>query len=324
MTRKKEVPFRQIKGKGLDALFGELPEIDEIASSNVLSMLAIELIVLPAQQPRRYFDPEKLAQLVESVKAHGIIEPLLVRPLKATDSLEEIPSRYELVAGERRYRAAKEIGLTEVPIVVRELSSDEALQLALIENLQREDLNPIEETEGILQLLAFRLKCSVAETSSLLYRMNNAAVGNVNHNVMISSEAALVKACFSEIGIMGWESYIRNRLPLLKLPEDILECLRQGKIEYTKAKAIAQIKEKNARTNLLQEAIAQNLSLKDIRDRVVASRQVHAEQPLPSLQSRLTVAYQKAQKAQIWQNPKKQKQLEKLLLKLEKLCDDLS
>jgi ParB family transcriptional regulator, chromosome partitioning protein len=317
MTRKKEMPFRQIRGKGLDALFGEIPENSETPSSNSRSTLDIELIDLPAQQPRRYFDPEKLAQLVESVKAHGIIEPLLVRPLEGGE-------RYELVAGERRYRAAKEIGLTEVPIVVRELSSDEALQLALIENLQREDLNPVEETEGILQLLAFRLKCSVTETSSLLYRMNNAAVGNVNHNVMISSEAALVKACFLEIGIMGWESYTRNRLPLLKLPEDILECLRQGKIEYTKAKAIAQVKEKAARTNLLQVAIAQNLSLKDIRDRVAASRQVGAEPPQSSLQSRLTVAYQKAQKAQIWQNPKKQKQLEKLLLKLEKLCDDLS
>jgi ParB family transcriptional regulator, chromosome partitioning protein len=318
MTRnKKEMPFRQIKGKGLDALFGELPEIGETSNSNPLSMLAIESIVLPAQQPRRYFDPEKLAQLVESVKAHGIIEPLLVRPLEGGE-------RYELVAGERRYRAAKEIGLAEVPIVVRELSSDEALQLALIENLQREDLNPVEETEGILQLLAFRLKCSVAETSSLLYRMNNAAVGNVNHNVMISPEAALVKACFLEIGIMGWESYTRNRLPLLKLPEDILECLRQGKIEYTKAKAIAQVKEKVARANMLQVAITQNLSLKDIRDRVITSRQVDSEPQLPSLKSRLTVAYQKAQKAQIWQNPKKQKQLEKLLLKLEKLCDDLS
>ncbi len=318
---KKEMPFRQIRGKGLDALFGEIGEISETPSSNSRSTLDIELIDLPAQQPRRYFDPEKLAQLVESVKAHGIIEPLLVRPLEVGDG-ESL--RYELVAGERRYRAAKEVGLTEVPIVVRELSSDEALQLALIENLQREDLNPVEETEGILQLLAFRLNSSVNEASSLLYRMNNAAVGNVNHNVMISSEAALVKACFLELGIMGWESYTRNRLPLLKLPEDILECLRQGKIEYTKAKAIAQIKEKVARTNLLQVAIAQNLSLKDIRDRVVASRQTDLPPPQPSLQSRLTVAYQKAQKAQIWQNPKKQKQLEKLLLKLEKLCDDLS
>jgi ParB family transcriptional regulator, chromosome partitioning protein len=323
MTRKKEMPFRQIKGKGLDALFGELPEIDETPIATSMSTLDIKAIVLPAQQPRRYFDPEKLAQLVESVKVHGIIEPLLVRPLEIGDSQEDASPRYELVAGERRYRAAKEVGLTEVPIVVRELSSDEALQLALIENLQREDLNPVEETEGILQLLAFRLNCSIADTSSLLYRMNNAAVGNVNHNVMISSEASLVKACFSEIGIMGWESYTRNRLPLLKLPEEILECLRQGKIEYTKAKAIAQIKEKTARTNLLQVAIAQNLSLKDIRDRVVAFRQADVEPPLPSLQSRLTVAYQKAQKAQIWQNPKKQKQLEKLLLKLEKLCDDL-
>jgi ParB family chromosome partitioning protein len=307
MSRKKEMPFRQIRGKGLDALFGA-------TEHPAAAAVDIESIQLPAQQPRRYFDPDKLAQLAESIRTHGIIEPLLVRPLAS--------GFYELVAGERRYRAAKELGLAEVPIVVRELSNSEALQLALIENLQREDLNPVEETEGILQLLAFRLNCSISEASSLLYRMNNAAVGNTNHNVMISAESALVKACFLELGKMSWESFTRNRLPLLKLPPDILECLQQGKLEYTKAKAIAQVKEKVERTALLQTAIAQNLSLKEIRDRVVASRQT--DLPPPSLQSRLTVAYQKVQKAQIWQNPKKQKQLEKLLLKLEKLCEDLS
>jgi ParB family chromosome partitioning protein len=313
MSRKKEMPFRQIRGKGLDALFGE--------TEHPAAAIDIESIQLPVQQPRRYFDPEKLAQLVESIRAHGIIEPLLVRPLTS--------GFYELVAGERRYRAAKELGLAEVPIVVRELSNSEALQLALIENLQREDLNPVEETEGILQLLAFRLNCSISEASSLLYCMNNAVIGNTNHNVMISSESALVKACFLELGKMSWESFTRNRLPLLKLPPEVLECLQQGKLEYTKAKAIARLKEKTERTALLQAAIAQNLSLKEIRDRVLASRQLdrpsdRQANPEQSLKSRLTATYQRAQKSKIWQNPKKQKQLEKLLLKLEKLCEDLS
>jgi ParB family chromosome partitioning protein len=317
MNRKKEVPFRQMRGKGLDALFGD----SELPSPGTVS---IDLIQLPAQQPRRYFDPEKLAQLVESIKAHGIIEPLLVRPLEA--------DCYELVAGERRYRAAKTVGLTEVPIAVRNLTSSEALHLALIENLQREDLNPVEETEGILQLLAFRLNCPVADVPSLLYRMNNAALGNTkhktNHNVMISSESDLVKACFLELGKMSWESFTRNRLPLLKLPQDILSCLQQGKLEYTKAKAIAQLKDKAARAALLKEAIDRDLTLKEIRDRIAALRvqaiELVEQDTQPSLKSRFTSTYERVKKSRVWQNPKKHKKLEKLLLQLEKLCDEPS
>jgi ParB family chromosome partitioning protein len=93
--------------------------------------LPIDRIVTSASQPRRYFDSDKLEQLTQSVKEHGILEPLLVR------SRED--NKYELVAGERRYRAATAAGLTEVPVVIKELTDSEALQLALIENLQRED-----------------------------------------------------------------------------------------------------------------------------------------------------------------------------------------
>ncbi|MBN3925350.1 ParB/RepB/Spo0J family partition protein [Nostoc sp. NMS4] len=123
-------------------------------------------IVLPQHQPRRYFDPQALKELVSSVKQHGILQPLLVRPLGS--------GKYELVAGERRYRAGQEALLEVAPVVVRELSDDQAFQLALIENLQREDLNPVEETEGILHLLAIRLHCDVEAVKSLLYRMKNA------------------------------------------------------------------------------------------------------------------------------------------------------
>ncbi|WP_245940007.1 ParB/RepB/Spo0J family partition protein [Stenomitos frigidus] len=105
------------------------------------------------QQPRRYFDPEKLNQLAESIKQHGILEPLLV--------CFTAHGKYEIVAGERRYRAATMLGFTEVPVVIRDFSDQEALQVALIENLQREDLNPIEETEGILELVALRLQKDV-------------------------------------------------------------------------------------------------------------------------------------------------------------------
>jgi ParB family chromosome partitioning protein len=138
---------------------GELPYATE-------TTIKLSDIVLPQHQPRRYFDPQALKELVSSVKQHGILQPLLVRPIGG--------GKYELVAGERRYRAGLEAELEVVPVVVRELSDDQAFQLALIENLQREDLNPVEETEGILHLLAIRLHCDVEAVKSLLYRMKNA------------------------------------------------------------------------------------------------------------------------------------------------------
>jgi ParB-like chromosome segregation protein Spo0J len=107
--------------------------------------------------------------LVESVRQHGILEPILLRSLDN--------NTYELVAGERRYRAAKEVGLDEIPAVVRQMTPDEALQIALVENLQREDINPVEETEAILQLLVLKLNLSVDEVTAQLYRMRHIARG---------------------------------------------------------------------------------------------------------------------------------------------------
>ncbi len=311
MTRKRDQPFRQIKAQGLDALFGDAP-------APAGEQVSLEQIVLPAQQPRRYFDPQKMAQLVQSVQTHGILEPLIVRPLPN--------GCYELVAGERRYRAAREVGLAEVPIVVRDLSDQEAQQLALVENLQREDLNPIEETEGILHLLAISLTCDVSEVSSLLYRMNNAVLGNVkeesNHNVMISSEASVVAEVFQGLGLMSWESFIRNRLPLLKLPEDVLEALRQGKLAYTKAKEIARIKDGERRQMVLQTAIAENLSLAEIRARLAEFLTKPQPTATPSPQQRFKAVAQQVSKSNAWNDPKKSKQLEKLLAQLEAMLSD--
>ncbi|NET34459.1 MAG: ParB/RepB/Spo0J family partition protein [Cyanothece sp. SIO1E1] len=228
------------------------------------SSISMEDIQLPLQQPRRFFDPAKMQELIQSVKEHGILEPLLVRPLQ--------DGKYELVAGERRYRAAKDIGLTQVPIVVRELDSEQALQLALVENLQREDLNPVEETEGILQLLALQLSITVKEAASLLYRMQNEAKGKVTRNVTGKDKTGVVESVFDGLGI-EWQSFVRNRLPLLKLPEEILDILRQGKIEYTKAKVIAQIENIGKRKKLLNEAIAEGLPLTEIKARVKSEKE---------------------------------------------------
>jgi ParB family chromosome partitioning protein len=275
--------------------------------------ISIDSISLPSNQPRRYFDPQKLQQLKESICTHGILEPLLVRPL------EKI-GQYELVAGERRYRAAKEAGLPLVPVTVRELTDAEAVQLALVENLQREDLNPVEETEGILQLLSLKLKIDVAEVTSLLYRMRNEVVGNTNQNVLISSEAQKIQAVFSELGSISWESFVTTRITLLNLPSEILEALRMGKIAYTKAQAIARLKNEGKRKALLESAITQNLSLAQIRERLKAA--LPPKEEPQSLKQKMQEITHRFQKAKAWDDPKKQKRLEKLLMQMETILTE--
>jgi ParB family chromosome partitioning protein len=286
--------------KGLDSLFGEEPTQP--------SFLPTEQIKLPKEQPRRYFDTKAIAELTESVKQHGILQPLLVRTLPG--------NRYELVAGERRYRAAIAAGLDEVPVVLRELSDSEALALALIENLQRENLNPVEETEGILQLLALRLDISVEEVVSLLYRMVNDSV-RLTNNVISQPEAQAIKEVFTNLGLMSWESFVSNRMPLLKLPGDVLEALRNGQIAYTKAKAIAKVKDETERLALLEEALASNLSLSQIRERL---KKVPSNLEKPqTLKSRMDKTYRRLSQAKFWDDGKKQKKLEKLLAQMEAL-----
>ena len=284
-----------------------------IGSTAAAEVIPLQEIQTRPQQPRRYFDPQKQEQLLQSIREHGILEPLLVRPL-ASD-------RYELVAGERRYRAAVALKLSEVPVVIRELSNWEALQLTLVENLQREDLNPVEETEGILQLLALHLDRDGAEVRQLLYQMKNALEKEKKSrdNVIPKSNSAAeqqVQSVFASLG-QDWYSFTCNLLPLLNLPADILEALRQGQIEYTKAKAISRVKEETARRKLLKEAIAQSLSLSQIRERVRAAQ---PSQPNEELLTRLDVTYKQVKKAkQMLENPKKRKKLESLLTQLEKL-----
>ena len=128
-------------GKGLDAIFME--NTTENGSETII--LALEEITPNREQPRKEFDEEKIAELADSIRQHGILQPLLVRPM--------VTGGYQIVAGERRYRAARMAGLSEVPVVVRELEDAQVTELALIENLQREDLTPMEEAQGYQSLM---------------------------------------------------------------------------------------------------------------------------------------------------------------------------
>ncbi len=130
-------------GRGLDALLGESSSASSASES--LKNIAISDLQPGKYQPRAHMDPASLASLAESIKAQGIMQPILVRKLEG--------GRFEIIAGERRWRASQMAGLKEVPVVIREVPDEAALVMALIENIQREDLNPIEEAQGIKRLI---------------------------------------------------------------------------------------------------------------------------------------------------------------------------
>ncbi|QUY45518.1 ParB/RepB/Spo0J family partition protein [Acaryochloris marina] len=280
--------------------------------------LLISKISLPSEQPRRYFDVKKMDQLCQSIKKHGILENLIVRPSpKRAD-------RYELIAGERRYRAAKKVGLKEVPVKILTIDDEQALQIALVENLQREDLNPVEETESILQLLSIHLDKPIPETVSLLHRMLDEVKGKVPHNVMGNNVVEAVEELFTGLGRMGWKSFVVNRLPLLKLPSEILEALRGGKLAYTKAIAISRVKDEQARSNVLHESIEKNLSLSEIKA-IINGLKSSANKKVPKtvqkFYDRVSIVTTRLKKSQAWTDKNKRKQAELLLKELESLAE---
>jgi ParB family transcriptional regulator, chromosome partitioning protein len=295
----------------------ELPKmrgVEDLLSMDVEAPTAtvnIDKIRLPAKQPRRYFDPEKLSQLVQSVKEHGILQPLLVRAVN---------DEYELVAGERRLRAAKAAGLIEVPIISKELSDHQTLQIALLENLQREDLNPIEETEGILELLCIELDVSSAEVISILNQVANAKKRNLELTENVSRQLEIVESVLQGVGRFSAESFRTSRLPLLNLPDDVLEILRQGQLEYTKARAIAKVKDDGERRELLDKVLNENLSLSEIKQ-LVKELTPGKTTPKETLNAKYSEIGKRLKNAQVWEDAKKTKKLEKLLSDLEQLLE---
>lgn len=183
-------------GKGVDALF-----FDNAVEESAVT-LPIDEIEPNRDQPRKNFDETALAELADSIHAHGVLQPLLVRPCA--------DGSYRLVAGERRYRAARMAGLTEVPVTVREMTDEEESVFALIENLQREDLNAIEEAEGLKQLI---------ESYGLTQEQAASRVGK--------SRTA-----------------VTNSLRLLNLPSAVSELVKNGKISMGHARALLSVEDK--------------------------------------------------------------------------------
>lgn len=191
---------RKSLGRGLSALLGDdLPEESPAAASQRESRtVPVEYLQSGEFQPRRHFDPEALQALVQSVREKGVLEPILVR------RLNDQQDRYEIIAGERRWRAAQTAGLHDVPVIVKEFDDQEALEIALIENLQREDLTAIEEAEGYQRLMD-----QFARTQEDLAR---------------------------EIGKS--RSHVANTMRLLALPEGVRDQVQNGQLSAGHARAL--------------------------------------------------------------------------------------
>ncbi len=314
---KKDTPYTAMK-KPASLLFGE-PQPNttlQDTDSQISNQIAIEQIKLPPSQPRRYFDPQTIQSLAESIKQDGLLEPIVVR--KAEENT------YELVAGERRLKACEIAGLNLISIRIIDCDEKTAIRIRLVENLQREDLNAFEETIGILELIATELEIDSDTVVLLLYQMNNDAKGLSNNNVMVSDESQAIQAIFSNLGKITWQSFVANRLPLLKLPEDIQNALSKGKLEYTKARAISTVKDSEQRADLLEKAVEQNLSLSKIKELIKQLQSVSAEtvsSPREIFSTRITDISKRLVQAKVWEDIKKRKRVEKLLSDLEKLLD---
>jgi ParB family chromosome partitioning protein len=213
-------------GKGLNALFPDIGSVmEEEGKTGVGTLLDIGAIHPNPYQPRKNFDPEKIEELAVSLRSSGIIQPLVVR--KGSDG-------YELIAGERRLRAAIKAGLREVPVIIKDVSDDQVLKLSLIENLQRENLNPVEEAEAYYRLI---------EDFKFLQEAVGEAVGKNR-------------------------STITNALRLLKLPEEIKKDLSLGKISSGHARAILVLDNNVKRLTLHREIIKRELSVRQTEELV--------------------------------------------------------
>ncbi len=279
-------------------------------SSAASIQLPLDQISPSKLQPRSYFSPERMAELTESVKQHGVVQPILVRPF-GTD-------HYELVAGERRYLAARAAGLTQVPAVVREMNDAEALQYALMENLQREDLNPVEETEGILKLLELSLKTGRSQVISLLNQMSKAERGLADKTIPPEDREAILSV-FQSLGRLSPESFRTNRLPILNLPAEVLNAIRQGRINYTKGRMIGKIKDADLRAEILKEASAYSLSLSEIRERINEQQQGTDRDALPTRMEAMT---KKIKQLKVWDDLDKREKVEALLAEMELLLSE--
>ena len=208
-------------GRGLSALFGDTPTKENKREINKNNLVAIADLSRNPYQPRQNFKEEKLDELANSIKKNGIIQPIAVRPSKSNTG------KYEIVAGERRWLAAQKAGLHEIPVTILELSDVESLEVAIVENIQRDDLNPIEEAKGYKRL-----------------------------NEEFSYDHESISKLMSKS-----RSHISNTLRLLTLPKDVVAMLEEGTLTSGQARPLIGIA--NA-SSIAEEIVAKNYSARKV------------------------------------------------------------
>jgi len=223
-------------GRGLSALLGESLPPENINTGTVMTLFVNQLTP-GAFQPRSIFNDEQLSSLVESIREKGILQPLIVRPLGQD-------GRFEIIAGERRWRAAKTLNIEEVPVIVRDCNDTDALEVALIENIQRDDLNPLEEAEGYQKLM-----------DQFNYTQEQVA---------------------QKIGKS--RSYVANILRLNGLPDHIKTLILAGKLSTGHARALLNV---DHNEGLVEEIVSQNLNVRDVEKRVREIKGTPTRAPKP-------------------------------------------
>ncbi len=208
-------------GRGLSAIFGDIESIED---ENKIETISLELIVKNPYQPREEFDDDDLRELSESIKEKGVIQPIIVRQME---------DKYEIVAGERRFLAAKIAGLKSIPAIVKNISNKESAEIALIENLQRKDLNPIEEAFAYKNLM-----------EKFGYTQEEVAK-------RVSKDRAT----------------IANTLRLLNLPKEIINMLKRREITAGHARAILSLKNETAQKELAKDIKDKKLSVRDAEEK---------------------------------------------------------
>ena len=208
-------------GRGLSALFGDEKPIEKQANSSTLNKVSISDLSRNPYQPRQNFSESKLNELASSIKKNGIIQPIAVRPKKSENG------KFEIVAGERRWLAAQKAGLHEIPVTVLDLSDVESLEVAIVENIQRDDLNPIEEAKGYKRL-------------------------NEEFNYEHESISKLMSKS---------RSHVSNTLRLLTLPSDVVSMLQEGTLTSGQARPLIGLS--NAST-IAEEIVAKNYSARKV------------------------------------------------------------
>ena len=276
---------------------------------------------------RYYYDADELQQwALNDIKPNGIRSPLWVRPHPTK------AEKYELVAGFRRYKAAEILKLPTVPVIIFQWTDEVAFQAAIAENANRRDFNALEELDNMLRLLEIQLGFEQSDVVSLLYRMNNALKGTTNQNVLVSPESEAVKQTFDSFGKITWQSFVSSRLPLLKKPDDVLDAIRRGEIQYTKGILVSSLKDPRQRQELLESAQKNFMSVAEIKRQVIEINQSTTTDSEPHGQSnfssqqfkdRLTVTLETARQNQtLWDDTQKIQKLEKLLRQIETIVKE--